>query len=112
VTNSGTDALPPLVIDATSVAHAAGQTLDAAAQLAGAARSLLPALDLTGPAFGDGSGAAALARTHRDGADDLALALDCLRQVFEGDADRLYRVAFSVRVTDEAARGRLVGAVR
>jgi len=107
-----TNVLPPLVIDAPAVAHAAGQTLDAATHLAGAARSLLPALDLSKPAFGDGPGAAALARAHRDGGDDLALALDCVRQVLEGDADRLYRVAFSVRATDEAARGRLVGAAR
>jgi hypothetical protein len=109
VTRSGTDVLAPLVIDATAVAHAAGQTLDAAAQLVSAASALLPALNLSASAFGDGAGAAALARAHRDGADDLALALDGLRQVLEGDADRLYRVAFSVRATDEAAHGRLVG---
>ena len=107
MTRSGMEALPALVIDVDTVARAAGRALDAAAHLATVARSLLPALDLGDAACGDGPGGAALARAHRDGADELARAWATVGQVLEGDADRLYRVAFAARATDSAAGGRL-----
>jgi hypothetical protein len=107
VSRSETPTLPALVVDPTAVARAAGRSLDASADLGDAARAFLPAVAPPATAFGDGPGAHALGRAHRAAADALADVMAGVGQVLEGDADRLYRVAFAVRAADDLAGRRL-----
>jgi hypothetical protein len=99
-------------VDPDLTAHTAGVMLDAAADLAALAPSVMSTLELDPSAFGTLPAAAALARAHRDGSGALEARTGEQGAAFEADSERLYEVAFAALATDDRARGRLGAAAR
>jgi hypothetical protein len=93
-------------IDVTAAAHAAGQMLDAADGLADATRPPLSTLD----EYGGASPSRAFAAAHHRCLTEALAALDLIGEVLEGDADRLYQVAFSTEEAEGATVRRMSGA--
>ena len=95
--------------DATRIARAAGDVLDASRELAAGTRPALSTLDIEPDWFGALSSSSALSGAHAAALADAQAALDRLGGALEKDADGLYQVAFSVLVTDQDAANRLRG---
>jgi hypothetical protein len=96
-----------LAVDPTLVAHAAGRLVAAAQASGDLFRRLLSTLDLGPGAWSSLAGGGQLARAHGEALGSVAATLDLLTQVLEGDADRLYQVAFSLRAADVTAAMRV-----
>jgi hypothetical protein len=95
--------------DATRIARAAGDVLDAGRALAAGTRPTLSTLDVDPGWFGSLSSSSALAGAHAAALADTQVALERLGSALEMDADGLYQVAFSVLVSDQDAANRLRG---
>jgi hypothetical protein len=92
-------------IDVTATAHAAGLMLDAANGFTDSARRPLSILDIEeAPPF--------LVAAHRRCLTEALAAIDGITAVLEGDADRLYQVAFAAEEADRAVVQRMRGADR
>jgi hypothetical protein len=105
-------AVPSLRVDATAAAHAAGLLLDGALGLADATAPLLSDLDIDPRSLGTLADAGPFLIAHQLCVDDVADLLENLRESLEGDADRLYQVAFAADEADRAAAARMGGAGR
>jgi hypothetical protein len=88
--------------DPVALAHAAGELLDVAARLGELVRPALVALDLDEAAYGWPT----LAAAHQATVSDLGATLGRYLAGIEGDADRLYQVAFTVQAADARAASR------
>jgi hypothetical protein len=105
----GPDPAQTLRADATRIAHAAGEVLDASRALASGTRPTLSTLDADPAWFGSLPSASALSGSHAAALVDAQTALERLDTALEKDADGLYQVAFSVLASDEAASNRFGG---
>ena len=83
------------------LAHDARQLLDLSATIGATPR--LSTLEVSGPVFGSTGGGASCATAHQLAVTDVMAALSQVRDALTGDADRLLRVAFSYRETDQAS---------
>ena len=92
--------------DATRIARAAGEVLDAGRDLAGVTRPTLSTLDADPDWFGSLPSSSALAGSHAAALADTQAALEALDTALAKDADGLYQVAFSVLVSDQDAANR------
>lgn len=104
---------PRLQADPILTAHIAGELLDAAGRLGEETRTLLAALEIGAAAFGSLAQARALAAAHGSALSDLGTTVGSITAGLEGDADRLYQVAFGLEAAEERAAertGRLGGA--
>jgi hypothetical protein len=108
-TLEGPDPALALRADATRIAHAAGEVLDASRALASGARPTLSTLDLDPAWFGSLPSSSALSGSHAAALVDVQAALERLDAALEKDADGLYQVAFSVLAADRAATNRFGG---
>lgn len=88
--------------DPVALAHAAGALLDEAGRLGEQLRPALVELELNEAAYGW----PALAAAHQQAASDLAATLSRYLAGLEGDADRLYQVAFTVQAAETRACAR------
>jgi hypothetical protein len=88
----------PLRVDAGLLAHAAGRVLDAATGLADRTEAMVAALTLSAAAFGVLGRFAA--RAHEAATADARGTLERLSGLLEGDADKLYRAAFTARAVE------------
>ncbi|MGA8114742.1 MAG: type VII secretion target [Actinocatenispora sp.] len=88
-------------IDPSAVAHLAGQVLTASEQLDDGLQAAGRSSAVPSSAFGNTAGAAGVHRAYQDAVDALGTASGRLVEVLQGDTDRLYRVAFSMRQTDD-----------
>ncbi|MEE6263044.1 hypothetical protein [Plantactinospora sonchi] len=89
----------------------AGTTLDASIALGDGWRAAQPAFSVPEAAFGILSAGQGVHRSHVAAAEDGDTAVNRLVAVYEGDVDRLYRVAFAYQQADQeaAARARRAG---
>ncbi|WP_415644471.1 hypothetical protein [Stackebrandtia soli] len=60
------------------------------------------AIVIPASAFGNSDGAGTLDDTYVDVIEDAGAGVEDIAGVLEGDVDRLYRIAFSYKATDEA----------
>lgn len=88
--------------DPVALAHAAGALLDEAGRLGEQLRLALAELEPDEAAYGW----PALATAHQQAASDLAATLGRYLAGLEGDADRLYQVAFTVQAAEARASAR------
>jgi uncharacterized protein YukE len=95
--------------DATRIARAAGDVLDAGHDLASGTRPTLSTLDVDPDWFGSLPSASALAGSHAAALAATQAALEALDTALAKDADGLYQVAFSVLFTDQDAANRFGG---
>ena len=95
--------------DASRIARAAGEVLDASRELASGTRPTLSTLDFDPEWFGSLPSSSALAGSHAAALVDTQVALERLDTALERDADGLYQVAFSVLASDRAASNRFGG---
>lgn len=93
--------------DPVELAKLAGKTLDAAGELGDAWRNAQPGLAIPAAAFGNLSASGAAYSSHRQASEDGDTATGRLIAVYEGDVDRLYRVAFAYQQADQDAASRL-----
>jgi len=93
--------------DADLLAHTASRMLDVWRTLTELTRPATSSLDTDAYAYGSLRGAAQLWRAEQESLAELESTLERLGQVLTGDVDRLYRVAFAVRESDQAAAARL-----
>ena len=105
----GPDPALALRADATRIAHAAGEVLDATRALASGTRPTLSTLDVDPDWFGSLPSSSALSGSHAAALVDVQAALERLDTALEMDADGLYQVAFSVLASDQAASNRFGG---
>ncbi len=93
------------------LARLAGTTLDASIKLGDGWRNAQAALAIPAAAFGNLSSSAGVHRAHAATAEDGETSINRMMAVYEGDVDRLYRVAFAYQQADAAAaqRNRNVG---
>jgi hypothetical protein len=94
-------------VDPDVTAHTAGVMLDAAADLAALAPSILSTVELDASAFGTLPAAAALARAHRDAGGALEARTGEQGGALEADSERLYEVAFAALAADGDAHDQL-----
>jgi len=99
----------PLSIDARALARAADGALDTSRELAQAARPLLSTLDIEDGWLSVLPAAAALVGAHEATLADGQELLESIGAALEGDADRLYQVAFALHTSDVSASARLRG---
>jgi uncharacterized protein YukE len=95
--------------DATRIARAAGDVLDAGRDLASGTRPTLSTLDVDPDWFGSLPSAPGMAGSHGAALADTQAAVEALDTALAKDADGLYQVAFSVLVTDQDAANRFGG---
>jgi len=95
--------------DATRIARAAGDVLDAGRDLASGTRPTLSTLDTDPDWFGSLPSASTLAGSHAVALAGIQAALETLDTALAKDADGLYQVAFSVLVSDQDAANRFGG---
>ena len=98
-----------LRVDAEVAAHAAGALLDGSLGLGETAARLLSELDIDAGSLGSLAGAAPVFAAHQRCVDGLSELMQWLRESLEGDADRLYQVAFAVAEADRNAADRMAG---
>lgn len=91
--------------DPVELAKLAGRTLDASIALGDGWRTARAALTVPAAAFGNLGASPGVQRSHEAAAEDGDTGIGRLVGVYEGDVDRLYRVAFAYQQADqEAAR--------
>ncbi|HLT09442.1 MAG TPA: hypothetical protein VK028_01380 [Micromonosporaceae bacterium] len=95
-----------LLSDYPRIAEAASQLLDLRLSSVEHAHAAITGLDITDAAYGNLSGAARFNTAHRCSVADAAFTVELLGQALEGDADRLFQVAFNHREADRAAATR------
>ena len=93
--------------DPTLTAHTAGIMLDAATTLADLTGPAMSTLDLADDAFSGLAAGPRLADAHRGSADALESLVSRVRQVLEGDGDRLYQLAFGLRALEQRVSQRV-----
>ncbi|MBF9132334.1 hypothetical protein I0C86_25795 [Plantactinospora sp. S1510] len=98
--------------DPAALAKLAGATLDASIELGDGWRGGQAALTVPAAAFGNLSAGQGAHRSHVAATEDGDTAVNRLVAVYEGDVDRLYRVAFAYQQADREAaeRARRAGA--
>jgi hypothetical protein len=89
--------------DPVELTRLADRMLRSSQQIGDAWREAQGTLAVPAAAFGDSSGAAGVHDTHQDTVDDADVTIGRLVAVLEGDMDRLYRVAFAYKKTDDDA---------
>jgi hypothetical protein len=99
----------PLSIDPHAVARAADGALDASRELAQTARPLLSTLDIEDGWLSGLPAAARLTDAHEATLADGQELVESIGAALEGDADRLYQVAFAMSASDSSAAHRLRG---
>ena len=99
----------PLSIDPPALARAADGALDTSRQLAQAGRPLLSTVDIQDGWLSGLPAAAALTGMHEAVLADGQELLESIGAALEGDADRLYQVAFALHASDVSAGARLRG---
>lgn len=92
--------------DYTRIAETASRLLDLRLSSVEHAHAAISGLDVADVAYGNLSGAAQFTTAHRCSVADAAYTVELLGQALEGDADRLFQVAFNHRDADRAAAAR------
>jgi len=92
--------------DPAELAKLAGKTLDASIELGDGWRTAQGVLAVPATAFGNLSAGQGVHRSHVAAAEDGDTAINRLVAVYEGDVDRLYRVAFAYQQADREAAER------
>jgi len=97
--------MPPKEVraDPVELTRLADRMLRSSQQIADAWREAQGALAIPVAAFGDSAGVAGVHDTHQDTVDDADVTIGRLVAVLEGDMDKLYRVAFAYKKTDDDA---------
>ena len=91
--------------DPAELARLAGRTLDASIELGDGWRGAQAELAVPAAAFGNLAAGQGVHRSHVAAVEDGDRGIGRLVAVYEGDVDRLYRVAFAYQQADrEAAR--------
>jgi len=114
IARTPTDDLGPVVAggiraDPLLMAHSAAEMLTASAILGEGARRALLALDAPDSAYGCTGAARRLARILQTSGHEVRATVARLTASLEGDADRLYRIAFAWQEADESAARRVAG---
>jgi len=99
----------PLSIDPPALARAADGALDTSRELAQAARPLLSTLDIEDGSLSGLAGATAFTGVHEAVLAEGQELVESIVAALEGDADRLYQVAFALHSSDVSAGVRLRG---
>jgi len=92
--------------DPVELAKLAGKTLDASIELGDGWRTAQASLAVPAAAFGNLSAGQGVHRSHTAAAEDGDRGIGRLVAVYEGDVDRLYRVAFAYQQADREAAER------
>jgi hypothetical protein len=100
----GPDPALALRADATRIAHAAGEVLDASRALASGTRPTLSTLDIDPDRFGSLTSSSALSGSHAAALVDIQASLERLDTALDRDADGLYQV--SVLASNQGASNR------
>ena len=92
--------------DPTALAKLADATLDASIGLGNGWRAAQSAVAPPASAFGNLPASGGVHRAHRSAAEEADTGTGRLIAVYEGDVDRLYRVAFAYQQADREAAER------
>jgi hypothetical protein len=96
--------------DPVELTRLAGTVLTASTDLAEAWQNAKAPLAIPLAAFGNSNNATAVHETHQSAVDEADVTIGRQVAVLEGDADRLYRVAFAYEKADQDARAEVLRA--